>query len=352
MTAPKIQATKERVQNLWDERVDFEDLSVEEVPENMIVYGGTAVGKSRFYLNIPFNYLEQKIDLDKRFRMFVICPDRRGGVQKVAKRIHVPEKLRSYIKVKYVDSYEELVAATATAKEHLDNFAKEGKDLLWLVIELLDEAWMLSQDYYTRKTYGKTKALYFAGKVEVIKDMVSNEKKATAFQAFSGFSDWVVIKSLHNENWIDKIKKFPYNVLYTAEQKEADTGTIFAPPGPGVRPAGEKDNMHRVDTIIYLTRNGHKYYQQCLKLTGYSKGYGNKDVTNKNNYTVHLGEVKNIDDIDSKDVKEETPKKESNPPEEKKEKEVQPKEKQEEPKKDPPKEEETKEEDDGFDFSM
>jgi len=104
-----------------------------------------------------------------------------------------------------------------------------------------------------------------------------------------------VIKFFHNFNWIDKIKRMPYNVLFTSEIKEeGNKDSIFY--DIGYRPSGEKDNMHRFDTILYLSHKGNKFSQACYKLTGYSKIYSSVDITNKNGYEVHKGLLKRLED--------------------------------------------------------
>jgi len=147
----------------------------------------------------------------------------------------------------------------------------------------------MSQDYYSRQAFGETLADLMSAKrraVEELKSIKSEDKKESAYQALEGWRDWTVIKFFHNFNWIDRIKKMPFNVGATAEIREIDNpDSIFY--AIKVRPAGEKDNAHRFDTIIYKTHKGNNFTQQCFKLTGYSRLYSAIDITNKNSYAEH-----------------------------------------------------------------
>lgn len=254
--------------------------------EKIILFGESSTGKTRWYLNILEKLKRDNIPKEK-FLMCLIYPDRPTGVTKLYNLI--PKEYVGNILVFPISKYEELVSSTAVAEQKLkEHFQKTGYHG-WLICELLNEMWTYAQDYYSRQAYGESLADYLTLQRESVREKmrkIGKEDKETIWQSLGGFTDWVAIKFFHNFNWIDRIKKMPFNVLFTAEIKaENNKDSIFST--IGVRPAGEKDNMHRTDTILYLKHEGNKFTQQCFKLTGYSRLYSEIDVTDKNGYEVH-----------------------------------------------------------------
>jgi len=287
--------------NLWNQEL-VEPASLEEYSEEIadtekkIIFGESNSGKTQFYLG-KIQYLKKKGVKPEDFMMCIIFSDRPTGITKLLKT--VPEEFRSRIFIFPINTYEEMVSATALGEKKLmEHFAKKKKHGT-LVSELLEESWKMSQDYYSRKAYGENLGDYFATKIEVIKEMMKDKGKAgkdSAYQAFTGFTDWTTIKYFHNFNWIDKIKRMPFNVIFTAEVKaEENKDSIFYQ--LGYRPAGEKDNMHRVDEIIHLTHQGNKFTIQPFKLTGFTRLYNKTDVTGKNAYEVHEKSKEKLEEL-------------------------------------------------------
>ena len=90
-----------------------------------------------------------------------------------------------------------MVTATANCerilKEHYEKTKKHG----WLIVELLEEAWRMSHDYYSRQAFGETLADLMAAKRRAIGEIntIKDEKaKKSAFEALEGWRDWTVIK--------------------------------------------------------------------------------------------------------------------------------------------------------------
>jgi len=282
--------------NLWDQDLVkpvkaskyFEDTAD---TEKMILFGESNAGKTFFYLSI-LSYLKKVKKMEKEdLLMCIIYPDRPTGIKKLEGLI--PNDYKDNILVFPIDTYEELVSATAIAEKKLQEHNKKTGKHGWLVIELLEEAWKNAQDYYTREAYGETLGNYFSHKRAEVKAMKEDD---SAYRALSGWGDWSVIKFMHNFNWIDKIKRMPYNVVFTAEIKqEGNKNSIFF--DLGYRPAGEKDNMHRVDTIINLNHKGNNFKMKPYKLTGFSKLYGEIDITNKNPYSEHKKACKRLEEL-------------------------------------------------------
>jgi len=259
--------------------------------EKMILFGESNAGKTSYYLSI-LSFLKSVKKLDKEdLLMCIVYPDRPTGIKKLEGLI--PVEYRDSVLVFPINTYEELISATAVAEKRLkEHFKKTGKHG-WLVLELLEEAWKMSQDYYTREAYGETLGDYFAQKRAEVKAMKTDD---SAYKSLTGWGDWSVIKFFHNYNWIDIIKRMPFNVVFTSEIKqEGNKDSIFY--DLGYRPAGEKDNMHRVDTIIYLSHKGNMFKMRPYKLTGFKKLYGEIDITNKNPYSEHKKACKRLEDL-------------------------------------------------------
>jgi len=263
--------------------------------EKIIVFGESNSGKTTFYISI-LEWLEKQGLKKEELLMCIIYPDRPTGLTKLFGNI--PEKYRDNIMVFPIDSYEELVSSTAQAEKALEEHKKKTGKFGWLVIELLEDAWKSAQDYYCRLAYGETLGEYFAKKRADVKAMKEDN---TAYKALEGWGDWPIIKYFHNFNWIDKIKRMQYNVIFTSELKaEGNKDSIFF--DLGYRPAGEKDNMHRVDTIIYLSHKENKFQMRPYKLTGFKRLYGQIDITidqkhHEGAYTRHKNALKRLEEL-------------------------------------------------------
>ena len=254
--------------------------------EKIIWFGESNTGKTRNYLDILGDYKDNNVPKEQ-VCMCIVFPDRATGITKLYNLI--PKDYRERVFIYPVNSYEGMVTATANCERILNEHYEKTKKHGWLIVELLEEAWRMSQDFYSRQAFGETLADLMSakrraiGEINTIKD---EKKKKSAFEALEGWRDWTVIKFYHNYNWIDRIKKMPFNVGVTAEVRPIeDEDSIFYVIKQ--RPAGEKDNAHRFDTILYKKHQGNKFTQRCFKLTGYNRIYSEVDVTGKNAYTVH-----------------------------------------------------------------
>ena len=301
MAEKKESKVKKKEVDLWNETlvtpVKFGKYAKDVVDsEKIILFGESNTGKTRWYLNIIDHMIKQGIKKED-ILMCVVFPDRPTGIAKLANLI--PNEYRDCLSIYQINSYEELVSSTAQSEKELkEHYNKTGK-YGWLIIELLEDAWKSSQDYFCREAYGQSMGEFFSN----MRD--SLEKPGSpAYEAFAGpfGGPWPIIKFFHNFNWIDKIKRMPYNVLFTSELKNEDNkDSMFA--DLKYRPAGEKDNIHRVDTIIYLSHKNNKFAQACYKLTGYSKVYSTVDITGKNGYEVHNQLLKRLENAGLKTSK-------------------------------------------------
>lgn len=298
------QPTKiDAVFDLWSKRIkpipikkysqDAEDT------EKMIVFSETFAGKTRFYLSI-LQYL-QKIGLKKEdLLMTIIYPDRPKGLASLYGMIP-KEYQEGVVNVFPVNNYEDTIIATATSVEMLNDHYKRTGVHGWLVAELMESYWLYSQDFFCRFAYGQSIMEYMA-KMQSVLNEKKSDKGSTAYEAFAGpfGGPWPIIKMAHNLNWIDKLKKMPFNIVFTSEIKEEDNkDSIFEK----WRPAGEKHMQHKFDTILYLTHKGDNYFMKPFKISGYEKLYGEINITGKNGYDVHREALKRLESLGYKTTK-------------------------------------------------
>lgn len=299
MTVRKQIEGQPQARDLWSETapsITMQQFSKETAETEKIEwFGESNSGKTKGYLDILGYYSAMKVPKEN-VMMCIVFPDRATGLTKLYNVI--PKEYVDRVYPFTVNCYEDLVVATSTAEKKLLEHFKQTGHHGWMIIELMEEAWRMAQDYYSRQAYGETLADFLALQRETVKDKMKKlgkEDKDTAYMGLEGFKDWTIIKFFHNFNWIDRIKKMPFNVGATSEiKKEANKDSVFF--SIGVAPAGEKDNVHRFDTIIYKSHKGDKFFQQCFKLTGFSRLYSEVDITDKNSYSVHKKILKQFED--------------------------------------------------------
>jgi|GEM_PF-2130337 len=290
MTKQKPVEGQPKARNLWKEEaptVTIQQFAKDTADVEKILWMGESnSGKTKGYLDI-LGYLKAKKTPPEDVMMCIIFPDRATGLTKLYNVI--PKEYVTHVFPYTVNCYEDLIVATGTAQRKLEEHYKKTGKHGWLILELLEENWRMTQDYYSRQAFGETLADYLALQREAVKEKMKKlgkEEKDTAYQALGGWQDWSIIKFFHNFNWIDKIKKMPFNVGATSEVKaEKNKDSIFF--SVGVCPAGEKDNVHRFDNVIYKSHKENKFYQQCFKWTGMSRLYSEIDITDKNSWAVH-----------------------------------------------------------------
>lgn len=261
--------------------------------EKILVFSETGAGKTSFYLGV-LKYLE-KNGLDKKdLKMYIVFPDRPNGLAMLYGMI--PKKYIDCIHVLPVSDYEGTIRSTATAQkgliEHYEQTGVHG----WTIFELMENYWTFAQDYFCRQAYGQTITQYFTQMQSIMKKEKADKK--TAYEAFAGpfGGPWPIIKFTHNFNWIDRVKRFPFNIVFTSELKEeTNEDSVFKV--LGYRPAGEKHTQHKVDTILYLKHTSNNFYMKPYKLTGYRKLYGEINITGKDAYPEHKNAIKRLRDM-------------------------------------------------------
>ena len=297
MVEKKETMKQKEAATLWEQSVDSIPIKKfsrsTAITEKLLVFGETGSGKTKFYIDILADRRDAGVKPKDMFAA-IILPDRPTGITKLYNLIPAEYADEDRIHIFPVNDYEDTITATASANNLLlEHYKKTGKHG-YAIFELMENYWSFTQDYFCRKAYGKTLGEYFA---QMQASLGSEKANAAAYEAFAGpfGGPWPIIKFFHNFNWIDKIKRFPYNTIFTSEIKEEpNKDSIFFE--LGYRPAGEKHNQHRMDTIIYTSHVSNKFFIRPYKLTGYTKLYNKIEVTDKNDYTEHNKALKVLQD--------------------------------------------------------
>jgi len=285
--------------NLWNEIVEpipmkrFHEETAD--TENLLLFSESGGGKTRGYLMI-LQYLEIIGTKPEDVYMVIIYPDRPQGINKLFG--FIPKAYQDSVDILPVTDYESTIRSTNSAIKKLEEHYKKTGKHGWLVFELLENYWTFAQDYFCRKAYGQTMGDFFAQMQSIMSKDSNKADKKTAYESFAGpfGGPWPIIKFFHNFNWIDKIKRLPFHKVFTAELREEDNkDSVFTE--LGFRPGGEKHNTHKMDTALYLSHKGNNFFIKPYKLTGYTKLYGEINVTHKNLYAEHKNACKRLEEL-------------------------------------------------------
>ena len=140
----------------------------------------------------------------------------------------------------------------------------------WIVLEMMGELWNLAQTAYSEKVFGQTLDEYVMGlRVEAeakvreaaldprSRGATSQRQREVGYQGMEGRTDWPRIKGMHNQRVRDRlITESNCNILATTSTVPlTDEGQAAAYPQwkrVGVRPEGEKHNVYKFDTWVYV----------------------------------------------------------------------------------------------------
>jgi hypothetical protein len=209
---------------------------MERMFESVLLCGEPTTSKTWSLINLALNYPERQVtifDFDRGTPKVV--QELGGDIPNLT--IHI---IREWPKL--VEKFKE---------EH----ARLGKGD-WLCIDMLSRMWDLAQAFYSNYVFGE----------DPIEHLMTMKKQVNkvGFGGFDGLTDWAIIKRLHNEQIIDlAILGGEYNVMATTSIREILPVEKDPKPGSlesiyarefGFKPEGEKHNIHRFDTQVYLYR--------------------------------------------------------------------------------------------------
>lgn len=232
--------------------VDIYDVPEETERERVLLYSGSGTGKSFAVLALA----EYVNETDPTATIWVFDPDR--GIQKCWKR----EKPTA--KIKHIKTPD-----WPALEEGLDQIEDSIKPNDWVVIEMIGRYWEMAQSYEVGEVYGSKAGEYLLlARQKAIQDAKSS-KPATLPSV-----DWQVVKKLHNDDFIDRIlSSWDCNVLITTAADELireldDPKIISLFESVGYKPDGEKRNVHRVDTVMFMYMNAKGRHITTIKDRG------------------------------------------------------------------------------------
>ena len=218
-----------------------------ETRERVLAYGGSTVGKSHSILQLA----QTVAMLDPTAQVYVIDSD--DGLRKIWQNHFASLKNLNWSLAKHWDEVQSAMDALGPVVKPND----------WVCVDMIGKFWEMAQSFEVRQVYGKDASEYMlVARAEAVAAAKMN-KPAT----LPGH-DWNVIKKLHNENFIDRIvTEFPCNVYATSAAdpliQEFDDQKIITMCGTvGYKPDGEKKNIHRFDTVMFLSmyRDGSRVF--------------------------------------------------------------------------------------------
>ncbi len=259
-----------------------DDLNIALDREVILAAGPPGTGKSQGIIYLALTGLEEG------FNVTVIDRDR--GVAKAIK-----EFIRDGI-IDEVPANMDYFIATSWDKvmEGVDHaFANLGSGD-WLCYDMIGGLWDLAQDEFTRLVYEETgfdKIMALRQEAEALiretniakKDMSSERARAIGFEGLEGRYDWPLIKKMHNGDMRDRcILNGDFNILATTslnpltDKADKDKWPMFA--GLSRRPEGEKNNIHKHDTVMVLEKNGDEWAWRTDLGNGQGKDRGRELV--------------------------------------------------------------------------
>ncbi len=149
----------------------------------------------------------------------------------------------------------------------IDEVEKEQTPQDWVLIDMLGRFWEMAQSLEVGVVHGVTTGSAM---------MAARKRAVEASQLNAPGSlpqpDWTVIKRFHNDEFIEKIStRWDCHLVATTslnrldQRDDAMLQEIFA--SHGFRPDGEKYNVHRFDTVMFVMNNG-KHIFQTIKDRG------------------------------------------------------------------------------------
>lgn len=210
----------------------------EKLQEKILVYGGSTTGKSHSILQLA----QTVAIMDSTAKVYALDSDK--GLDKLWKSLFPDLK----------NFHHKLVTKWPDVEDAMKELEKVIQPQDWLCIDMVGKFWNLVQSYEVGEIYGKKASEYMiVARAEAV--AASKLNKPVTLPGV----DWNVIKKLHNEEFLDRIvTEFPCNVFVTTAadpimQEWDDQKIVSMTTRVGYKPDGEKNNVYRFDTVMYLT---------------------------------------------------------------------------------------------------
>lgn len=241
-----------------------------------LLYGGAGTGKTRAGLNYAYQLWKK----DNNMVLWYIDTER--GLKETLKEF--PKEFDSAIECFECNNFKDVVGA-------LDIVLKNSVPGDVTIVDMLTTVWEWAQSTYTMEVFDENMSNFYIARRREL------ELKSSGKGVFDGWKDWVGIKILHNQDFVDElVRQTGAEFIAICGAKEVEMNdveknklvknpTIFTP--IGFAPEGEKHNDHRFDRIIYFTKGVNDWYMKAPKWRG------NKDMLLKR-VTIPEGEFPDV----------------------------------------------------------
>jgi energy-coupling factor transporter ATP-binding protein EcfA2 len=241
--------------------------------ERVLFFGLPGAGKTTAMLRMALAAIE------RGNRAVVVDPE--GKVPKILKQLTGSTEVEG-LEYFHVRNWAEMVEAFDYAHEELG-----PGDVLGT--ESLGKWWDKAQSYFAERVFGKKPAEHIM--------KLREAAKSADFGGFDGERDWPTIKRLHNDGFADlaeqegayhwvgtsTAKELPVRAKSKAEVKKRLPALYEI----GYLPEGEKHNVYRFDTIIYLESTGLEFHATVVKDTGHRVLEDSIEVTGEDVWSLY-----------------------------------------------------------------
>ena len=226
-------------------------------PRKILLYGGASSGKTRATLG----YLIKKIKENPNTIYWYIDTER--GLTETLKEFK--EDIDKHIEHFKCNDFKDILSALKLIIEN----AQRG-DII--VVDMLSTLWDWAQSEYTLQVFDKDMTKFYLSRR---KELIA---EASGKPVFEGWKDWVGIKLLHSQDFIDiLVRQTGADLIAICSAKQVPINEPGKPPvvlNPdiftfvGWAPEGEKHNQHRFDTILYMWCGEKDWYYKAPKWRG------------------------------------------------------------------------------------
>lgn len=151
-------------------------------------------------------------------------------------------------------NYDEAIDAVSEALDVLHAYRDETGTVGTLAVDSISIMWGWSQQKYVKEYYGPNKD-------------TSDVEFSAGFG--SGQSDWKKIKEYHNVRFRQPMLDSPFHLCWTAMSEEDYEAALEGQSRD--KPAGEKENVYKVDHIIHLSEDDEGIRRAELEKSGLIK---------------------------------------------------------------------------------
>jgi hypothetical protein len=231
-----------------------DDLELDAQRERILIGGAPGTGKSYSLLALA-DYIQIR---DPDAKIFILDADRGMGKVRKSEWPQVNNIAKHYVARNW-----------EVVEQFLAEVGEEHRPKDWVFIDMLGRFWDMAQSLEVSAVHGVSPG---QAMLNARKNLVEQHKLHAPGSLPQ--PDWTVIKRFHNDEFIDTISNvWDAHVVATTALNKLDVDRddallveIFAP--YGYRPEGEKYNVHRFDTVMFMSLEGDKRYISTVKDRG------------------------------------------------------------------------------------